>query len=197
MTSEFWITTCAIAVGPLGAVLVTYFLQRKNDALQRRMFVFRTIMSTRRTPLSPERVQALNLVDIEFHKNMDVLAKFSMLLATYNDRVRWMSEDVGIRKAITDEVDDRTVLLLKEMGKTLGFKLENLDLLRGGYYPEAFKVLELQQNEIREFLVGLNQGTRVLKTAVIDVRYPPEILQQAREAQAIVSSALQAEEDNK
>lgn len=168
MTAEFWITTCAIFLGPLVAVVITHFLQRRHDAFQRRLFVFRSLMATRRNPLSSERVQALNLVEVEFAKKKRVMDRFSDLLNTYNELHRWNSENRSVREAVVQEVDDKTALLLKEIGAVLGRKLENLDLLRGGYYPEAFSVLEHQQNEVRAFLLGLSSGNKAIPIVVHD-----------------------------
>lgn len=193
MTMEFWITTAAIVIGPLAAVLITHWLQRRADERQRKLFVFRALMTTRKTPLSAERVQALNLVEIEFSRNKLVMQKFRRLLETYNDHVRWRSDDEAIRRAVIQEVDDRTAELLGEMGAVLGYKMEDLDLLRGGYSPEAFSILEQQQREIREFFVGLNNGTRRLPTELTDVRRPEELLEDARRAQLLISAAENAE----
>ncbi|MEI4233077.1 DUF6680 family protein [Roseovarius sp. D22-M7] len=193
MTAQFWITTAAIVLGPVVAVIITFLLQKRSDLRQRKLFVFRSLMTTRKTPLSPERVQALNLVEVEFHKEKNVLDKFERLLRTYNDQVRWRSDDTEIRNEVIKEVDDRTAELLREMGSVLGYRLENLDLLRGGYYPEAFSTLEKQQEEIREFLVGLNKGIRHLPTAVVDVRHPQKILDQARETDEVLKAAARDE----
>lgn len=189
MSSEFWITTAAIVLGPLLAVLVAQYLQKFNDLKQRRLFVFRSLMSTRRIPLSPERVKSLNLVEVEFSGKTGVLLKFDELLKIYNDQVKWTSSDEEIRRGVVSAVDDKTAELLKEIGAVLGYKLENLELLRGGYYPEAFSTIENQQLEIREFLVGLNNGSKVLPTAVLDVRHPEKLLEQAREMQILLTSA--------
>ncbi|MCE8511616.1 hypothetical protein KBY22_02860 [Ruegeria pomeroyi] len=193
MTAEFWITTAAIVAGPLMAVLIAHYLQKSSDTKQRRLQVFRSLMSTRRTPLSPERVQALNLVEIEFAGQTDVLKEFKELLKIYNDQVKWKSDDENVRKSAVQEVDDKTAQMLREMGRVLGYKFENLELLRGGYYPEAFSILDDQQNEIREFFVGLNNGSKLLPTAVVDVRHPEKLLEQAREAQLLLESAAKSE----
>lgn len=195
MSAEFWITTAAIVVGPIFAVLITYKLQRSNDQQQRRLAVFRSLMATRKTQLSPERVQALNLVEVEFYGKSSVLAKFKSLIETYNDQQRWRSTDVAVLKAVNQEVDDRTVQLLDEMGKVLGYRLASLELLRGGYYPEAFSQLEYQQQQIREFLVGLNSGQKVVPTAVVDVRHPDAILKQAQETQQVLEYAIERKKE--
>lgn len=196
MTPEFWITIAAIVAGPFFAVVVTHILQESKDLKQRRMHVFRGLMTSRRTPLSPERVQALNLIEVEFFGKQAVLNRFSDLLEVYNDQVRWKSEDSDVRTSVLQEVDDKTVLLLQEMGRVLGYKLENLTLLRGGYYPEAFSQIELQQNEIREFLVGLKKGSLYLPTALLDVRHPQKMLEEAQEAQLLLTHAERQKANN-
>lgn len=193
MTAEFWITTAAILIGPVVAVVISQYLQQRSEKTQRRLFVFRALMTTRRNPLSPERVQALNLVEVEFHGKRKIIEKFQELLKVYGDHVRWKSDDEVVRKEVIQEVDDLTAKLLREIGLFLGYKLENLDLLRGGYYPEAFTVLEAQQAEIREFFAGLNKGSKALPTAVLDVRHPADLLQQARESQQLINFASAAE----
>ena len=83
------------------------------------------------------------------------------------------------------------------MGRVLGHKLDNLELLRGGYYPEAFNELERQQEEIREFMVGLKNGELHLPIAVLDIRHPEKLLQHYKEAQILVKQAESNEDDDK
>ena len=192
MTVEFWITTLAIVVGPLSAVMIAHWLQIQAGKRQSKLHVFRTLMTTRRTPLSPERGQALNLVEVEFYRRRDVQDRFKDLLTTYNDQVRWKAEDENIRKLILQEVDDKSVQLLRAIGASLGYRLESLELLRGSYYPEAFSALENQQMEIRQFLASLNRG-RPINVAVLDVRHPEKILDQARVTQKVIDVAVQKE----
>ncbi|MGH1367372.1 MAG: DUF6680 family protein [Maritimibacter sp.] len=195
MDAEFWITTAAIVIGPLAAVLITQFLSAKREEKQRQLFVFRSLMSSRRTPLSRERVQALNLVEVEFAGRKKVIERFKGLLEIYNDTARWKSEDVDVTKSVLTDVDDKTAKLLQEMGKSLGFKLDNLELLRGGYLPEAFNTLERQQDEIRRFLAGLSDGTKALPTAVTDLRHSEQLLKQARETQLLIEHAQKLESE--
>ena len=189
MGAEFWITTAAIVLGPILAVLIAQRLQQRDLDKQRRLFVFRTLMTTRKMVLSPDRVQALNLVEIEFSSYPKVMAKFRELLAVYNDGPRWKSADEGVRQNVLEDVEDKTAELLGQIGKTLGYKLNDLELLRGGYSPEAFGILEQQQAEIRQFLVGLNNGQRTVPVAVTDYRHAEKVLQQALDSQLVIEAA--------
>jgi hypothetical protein len=113
-------------------------------------------------------VNALNLVDIEFSDQPKVLSALRNLLAVYNDRNRWINENEVVRRQLLDDVDEKSVRLIQEIAKCLGYSFEQLDILRGGYYPEAFGLIEEQQKVVREFLVGLRAGQMFVPVAVLD-----------------------------
>jgi hypothetical protein len=167
MTLEFCITTIAIIAGPLAAVLISRHLQDRSEKRSRQMQVYRSLMATRRSPLSPQRVEALNLIDVEFAKSHQTIFEFKKLVDLYNDTARWKSNDRDVRTQILQEVNDKTADMLNEMGKALGFNFESLELLRGGYAPEAFADIEDQQYQAREFLASLNRGTRAVPVIVV------------------------------
>jgi hypothetical protein len=174
MTAEFWITTSAIVVGPIAAVAIAQWLQVQQGKRERKLFVLRALMGTRRAQLSQERVVALNLVEIEFSDKQRVVAALRQLLTIYNDRDRWIKEDQAVRRKLLDDLDDSSVRLIEEIAVSLGYKFDQIDILRGGYYPEAFGVQEEQQRIIREFIVGLRQGTLLLPVAVLDYHNAPK-----------------------
>ena len=64
-------TIVAIFLGPIRAVRIT----RKNDAEKakrdRRYNIFHNLMRTRRIHLAPDRVTALNLVQLEFYGKVE------------------------------------------------------------------------------------------------------------------------------
>jgi uncharacterized protein DUF6680 len=64
----------ATFAGPIGAVIVTRLIDRKRAQRDRQLDVFRALMRTRKGALQPDHVNALNLVEIEFHKVSTVLA---------------------------------------------------------------------------------------------------------------------------
>ena len=168
MTAEFWITTAAIVVGPVVAVLVARWLNVSSDTTQRQRAVYRSLMATRRMPLSPQRVEALNVVDVEFAKNKTVLKKFKALNAVYNDLARWTSTDADVLTQVNQDTEDKFADLLSEMGKALGYPYESLDLMRGGYYPKAFETVERQQFDARELFASLGRGERALPVIVLE-----------------------------
>ena len=65
------LTIVAIIAGPIIALQVQRQLDSSREARNRKLWVFKTLMSYRSTALSPNFVQALNLIDVEFDANSE------------------------------------------------------------------------------------------------------------------------------
>jgi hypothetical protein len=145
----------ATLAGPVFAVLVTRRIDAGRLKRERRLEIFRSLMATRRTYLSPEKARALNLVEIEFYgvrpverAHQEVMTHINLPLpaaADWNDRHR---------KFLTK--------LLSEMAKALGYELQQLDVLEGGYYPQGLADIELEQQALRRALTEILSGNRPL-----------------------------------
>jgi hypothetical protein len=68
MTSETGAIVAATFLGPIFAVLITIWRESASRKYSRRLHVFRTLMSTRKIGISPDHVNALNLVEVDFYK---------------------------------------------------------------------------------------------------------------------------------
>jgi hypothetical protein len=79
MTVNDWLTLAAIILGPLFGAWLAVWLEGKRAKRERRLDIFRTLMRTRRTPMWPDHVGALNLVEIEFHDHPRVIEKWRKL----------------------------------------------------------------------------------------------------------------------
>jgi hypothetical protein len=76
----------ATLVGPVLAVVVTRLVDDHRQRRARQMELFRALMAGRRTPLSIERVKALNLVEVEFYKKPEIEVAYSELMNHINIR---------------------------------------------------------------------------------------------------------------
>lgn len=144
----------ATLVGPVLAVLVTRHGDESRRVRERRLGIFRSLMASRRALLSTDKVAALNLVEIEFYgikpvedAQREVMAHLNLkpLPADWSDRHR---------KLLTK--------LLSEIAKVLGYELQQLDVLEGGYYPQGLVDIELEQQEVRRALIQVLSGNRPL-----------------------------------
>ena len=66
MTIGDWLIIFAVLLGPVLAVQVQKAIESWKESKQRKITIFKSLMSTRRTTLSPRHVEALNMIDIEF-----------------------------------------------------------------------------------------------------------------------------------
>lgn len=69
MQSNDWAIVIATLIGPLFAVQVSQFLERKRRQHDERLHVFKTLMATRAAGLDPRHVEALNQIDVVFYSD--------------------------------------------------------------------------------------------------------------------------------
>lgn len=148
----------ATLLGPVLAVWVTRRIDWSRQRRERQMDIFRALMATRRVPLSPEKVRALNMVEIDFHGVPPVLRAFAEVMTHIN------TQDVG-SVVWLDRHRSLMTRLLSEMAQLLGYRLAQLDMLEGGYYPKAFADTEKEQQAVRQALVQILSGRRPLLVA--------------------------------
>jgi hypothetical protein len=187
MTVFDWRTLLAIVLGPLFGVWVTRHLQDRALYRELRMDIFRTLMRTRRTPMFPEHVGALGLVEIEFAKDKEVIGAwrdlFNHLGAEHpckRDEVMEVAnqEDAGERDhrySIRLHLERQSLLakVLHAVANSLGFKIDQLEIFEGGYTPQGWSDTEGDQTAIRRFAAQLATGRRVLPIAVLDYTNVP------------------------
>lgn len=142
----------------LGPVLAVYVTRRIDDARrvrERRLDIFRSLMVTRRALLSPDKVRALNMVEVDFHG-----------LKSVEDAYRGVMAHINIPAPFPPDWNDRhrklITKLLSEIAKVLGYNLQQLDVLEGGYYPQGFADIELEQQAVRQELIQILSGRRPL-----------------------------------
>jgi hypothetical protein len=145
----------ATFAGPIGAVIVTRLIDRKRAQRDRQLDVFRALMRTRKGALQPDHVNALNLVEIEFHK-------VSTVLAAYRDLMRHINTVTPLNEQWLNTHRSYLTKLLSAMANHLGYTIEQLDVFEGGYYPTGWGQVEEQQLAMRLGLLELLSGKRSL-----------------------------------
>ena len=69
ITISDWLIILATVCGPILAVQAQKFIERTRARRETRLSIFYRLMTFRATPLAPERIQALNMIDLEFRPN--------------------------------------------------------------------------------------------------------------------------------
>ena len=166
------LTLLAILLSPVIAVQVQKILEQRREKHQRRVWVFKVLMSTRGLALSPDHVQSLNMIDVEFYGRR----KFKKVIAAwriYLDHLALVEPDNDSGwERWHERRNDLLTDLIFEMGNSLGFDFDKVQIKRTFYIPKGHSQIEQEQNALRRGLVELLNGTRVLP---MEVRSFPEL----------------------
>lgn len=177
-----FLTLVAIFGGPVIAVILTRWIDERRATRHRRMDVFRTLMRTRRSPLHPDHVGALNLVEIEFFGNDKIINPLKKLMQHFadnhhripdelvkddmpNDEKSRRNQKFDLR--LNEERNELRTILLHAIAKNLGFNIEQLEIFRGGYTPQGWDNVEFEQSIIRQYFVDLYLGRKTIPIEVI------------------------------
>ena len=165
-----WSETVAIGlatlVGPIAAVAVTRWNDRRHQTRERKMIIFRMLMATRRLEVSNDHVQALNLIEVEFHKSPEVMDAWQKLSAHLTaDSMQPTPEEWNNR------LRQIKAKLLGKIAEELGYSVTNLDIFAGGYAPKAWQINEDRTRHLTAYLFDLANHRNALPVAL---REPPQ-----------------------
>lgn len=150
-----WIMILAVLLGPIIAVQLTRYLDNKKELKQRKLDLFRILMSTRAYNISWDHVSALNRIDIEFDnktpKEKDVLNSWKSYLDLLNDK-SLTPENWNARRI------DLFVDLLHKMALVLNYDFDKTHIKNSAYSPVAHGNSEQETNEIRARLISVLKG---------------------------------------
>jgi hypothetical protein len=168
---ESWLTIAAILLSPFLAIFAQKQIDRLREKRNLQIRIFRELMVTRNSTLSPRHVEALNAVPLEFGdegKEKEVLDAWKEYLDhlgtdSTKDPQGWAARGF-----------DLLVEVLHKMSGCLGYKFERLRIKKEGYVPKYFRDLESEQNRLRQQLLELTDGTgrRKLPVATFEQKFP-------------------------
>ena len=167
MQGETWAIVAATFLGPIAAIGVSLWRERRSRTRERQMWVFRTLMATRRSAISQDHVTALNLVELEFYRSRSAIAAWRQYVAHLNafprqetatdqDRIEWERRRNGL-----------LAVLLGAVGKDLGFRMGEVEIQEGGYAPEGWWHRDQAGLKALNFLVDLSEGRKALPMLII------------------------------
>jgi hypothetical protein len=167
-TTTTLITIAAILLSPVIALELDKYLEKRRSAKNRKLQIFKTLMTYRATPLAPSFVQALNLIDVEFtggnKGEKEVRVAWKILFdhfQNYSASANPEEKAAALRAS-----------LLLAMGRCLGYDFDEVYLKKGAYLPELHGSIELELHSIRRELLQVLEGKRRLPVAVFEQRFP-------------------------
>lgn len=160
----------ATVVGPILAVWAAEWRQQRKAQLDRKEWVFRTLMSTRGAKLRPEHVSAINHIEFAFPRNACPAIEDARSL--YRKQLRnpsSLSEDLAVREAWNSKANDLFGDLLYLMAVELKIPFTKSDITEESYHPDAHLFSELELREIRNLtLQVLKDGRPINIRPIID-----------------------------
>ncbi len=164
MTLTDVLTIVAIICGPILAVQVQKWLERFKEKKRLKQEIFRILMATRSAPLSPQHVQALNMIDIGFYGKRKKHTRVAVAWKAYLDHLYNAPKDLknpNYQTQMTvwqEATPDRLTALLFEMSKALHYSFDKVHIKRGGYTPQLYGEAEMAQYNLRNSLGDLFAG---------------------------------------
>lgn len=169
MTISDAVMILAVLAGPVIAVQLTRYLDNKKEIRERKLQVFKTLMATRSYNVSWDHVMALNRIDLEFDaknkKEKAVIESWKAYLDHLGDKA-FPSDQWGVKRI------DLFVELLHQIAKVLDFDFDKTHIKNSSYSPTAHGTIEEQQHAMRQGLVELLEGRRVIPMLVTNMPMP-------------------------
>jgi hypothetical protein len=167
LTVSEWITVAAIVLGPILAVATQLWFQARKTKRDSKLWVFNTLMGLRASIVSPNFVQAFNLVDSVFYRNSEVRDKRREFFAVISD--------VKGREMNAQEIEkcnDLIAEMLAKMGKELGFDFDHTQIKNTGWYPIGFQRTEEASIALREKALAVLEGKASIGVVIKDEPAP-------------------------
>ena len=167
------LTIAAIIIGPVAALWLQRISERRRDKRNRKLVIFKELMATRASRVSPRHVDALNAIEVEFsngsRRDKQVLEAWRL----YLDHLS--APDNGNIQQWGHKREDLFFHLLYTMSQALEFAFSELDLKNNIYSPIAQGDLENDQYLLRKYIVEVMDGKRAILAEIVTGGEPLDI----------------------
>ncbi|HEY4289459.1 MAG TPA: DUF6680 family protein [Puia sp.] len=177
------LTIIALFVGPIAAVQVQKFIETTRETKTSKLWIFKTLMATRGAILSPNHVEALNRIDLEFTGKKVKYKRVINAWKEYFDVLQERTETQEQAAVWASKRLDMLANLLYEMGCSLGYKFDKVLIKRNVYSPKAHGLLEDENQIIRSGLIDLLTGKTNLPINVEHVEWDEDATQKQSKLQ--------------
>lgn len=170
LTPDQWltvVTVAAIVFSPIIALEVQKRLDDRRAKFDRKMVIFRKLMTTRATQLSPAHVEALNGIEVEFYA---LRGPDKKVLDAWRLYINHLNSKVGEGEALNRWVDKKSGLLidlLYEMAQRLKYDIDKVAIEKNVYHPKGFVEIETEQHSLRKAALAVFSGERPIQATVV------------------------------
>lgn len=172
MATNELLTILALILGPILAIQVQKFIEKRSEKRVRKMQIFSTLMATRAIPLAPLHVEALNRIDIDFYDDKKVKEAWKALLDNFGHYpADPKATDFSIQlAACTEKSKDLLTELLYEMACLLGYNYDKVHLKRDTYYPKGHGDFEAENYQMRQAFLKILAGETSFPIRVVEAK---------------------------
>lgn len=160
-----WINIIAIITGPIIAIFISQKLQERNKKREDKVQIFKILMTSRIYGWSNESVYALNIIDIVFSDEQEVIDKWHM----YHDKLRIENpSETDLQK-----IREARNRLLETIAISLGYKdkitwsIIETPYIPTGMYEQMQQQKTFQQNQceaidmMKSFIMNANNKEKI------------------------------------
>jgi hypothetical protein len=170
LTSDQWltvVTVAAIVLSPIIALEVQKRLDDRRATLDRKMTIFRKLMTTRATQLSPAHVEALNGIEVEFYATS---GPDKRVLDAWRLYINHLNRPTGEGEALNRWVETKNNLLIEllyQMAQRLKYDIDKVAIEKNVYHPKGFVEIETEQHALRKAALAVFSGEQPIQATVV------------------------------
>ncbi|WP_028965821.1 DUF6680 family protein [Sphingomonas phyllosphaerae] len=180
----------ATVAGPILAVQAQKWLERGRAIEDRRVAIFRALMTTRAARLAAAHVEAINAVPVEFYGRKPKLKAIVDDWHTYLDLLA--DKSLSTEAAVIER--QRAFLdMLYKMSTYLGYSFSRSELEKDVYYPEGHAAIEADAETIRRGFAALLRGDISLPMRVTDFPYDNSVTTEQDALRHALTAFLQSQ----
>src|SRR5581483_11933431 len=166
LTGDQWLgilSVIAVLLSPIFALEVQKRLDDRRASLNRKMEIFRKLMTTRATQLSPAHVEALNGIEVEFYSQGGEDKK---VLDAWRLYINHLNRSTGDGDALNRWVETKSGLLidlLYAMAQRLKYDIDKVAIEKNVYHPKGFVEVETEQHALRKAALAVFSGQQAIQ----------------------------------
>ena len=157
----------AVLFSPLIALEVQKRLDEHRARRDRKHDLFRRLMTTRATDISPSHVEALNSIEVEYYAKDGPDKK---VLDAWRIYINHVNTSMGDGDALNRWVEKRKELpvdLIYAMGQNLGYDIDKVTIKNNVYYPKGHYEVETEQHALRKAALRVFKGEAPIVSTVV------------------------------
>lgn len=186
-----WLTILAIISAPIAALSIQSRLDERKSARIRHLDIFKTLMATRASNLSPDHIKALNMIDIEFYGDKKYKKIRESWRAYLHARTQSPASTEAEQIQFSKDCESTLTDLLVAMGDALGYDFDSTHIRQSIYKPQGHVTEENYQLFMRTQLVKLFSGELSLPMDVKSLPISPQEDQEQKKIRSLLIKYLE------